>query len=891
MPHRFQTLLTLTAVVALAASGFAADAVTAPVKERYRSAATDEVPDFQRHLVPLLGKLGCNGRNCHGSFQGRGDFRLSLFGYDFEMDHEGLKDRVDTDSPADSYALQKALLIEPHEGGRRFEVGSWEHHLFLRWIEGGAKPRAADSATLVRLDVTPKELLYSKPGETTQLRAIAVWSDGTQEDVTCLCRFQSNDDAIASVTTNGLVTAADTGDTHVVVFYDNAVIPVPVLRPVSNQVGPKYPQIAARTPIDAAILEKLGKLGIIPSDLCDDAEFLRRVSLDIAGTLPTAEEVRRFLADSSPDKRSRKVDELLETPAYVAWWTTQFCDWTGANNNTLINLNPVKPQDGSSDWYNWISRRVAENVPYDQLMEGIIVAESRLPGESYREFCERQSSYYNDPKQSFADQPGLFYYWGRNNFRTNEDRAIGFAYTFMGTRIQCAQCHKHPFDVWTQDDFDQFEQFFARVNFVNNGGDRREYEKLLAEVGAQDIKNANERRRAISKAVMAGKTGPFPEIIIRPYRPERRPADNAAQRRRNTPLSPIAKVLGGETVNLAEMRDPRQALMDWLRHDEKQLFARALINRVWANYFHRGIVEPTDDLSLANPPANQALFDYLAHGFVENNYDLKWLHREICNSDTYQRSWRPNDTNAGDERNFSRAVPRRIPAEVALDALYMATAGDRRANSYLTDVRDRAVAIPGVGRQRNPATYALTVFGRSTRESNCDCDRSLEASLLQVVYTRNDQDIYQMIDRGDGWLRQLLQSPAPASVAQDAPNRPEVDLVQRLERQIARLKNSEGNASPERLAELQDRLAVARRRARAMQEAQARSSADGPKGSVPMETGKIVEETYLRILSRYPTDSEREIASEFLTAGNNSSTSVRNLIWTLVNTKEFVVNH
>lgn len=886
MPRMFATLSLVT--VLLAASLASGADVLPPVSQRYATADAAETPDFQRHLVPLLGKLGCNGRACHGSFQGRGGFRLSLFGYDFKMDHEGLVERIDTGAPDDSYALQKALNLEPHEGGQRFQAGSWEHHLFRKWIADGAQQRPDDAAALVRLEVTPSEVIYQAAGVETQLKAVAVWSDGTQEDVTCLCRFTTNDEAIAAISTGGKLTSGEPGDTHVVVFYDNAVIPVPVIRPVSDQVGPKYPQVATKTPIDAAIVDKLAKLGIVPADVCDDAEFLRRVSLDVAGTLPTAAEVRAFLADSSPDKRARKINELLETPAYAAWWTTKICDWTGCNDNQLNNVNPAARQNGSQDWYDWVFARVAQNVPYDELVEDIVVAESRKEGESYRDYCERMSSYYHKGGGTFADQPGLIYYWGRNNFRTDEDRAIGFAYTFMGTRIQCAQCHKHPFDVWTQEDFQQFEKFFTRVKFERNGGDREEYQKILAEAGAAK-KAGNDQRRALADAVAAGKVIPFPEIAISQVSRSSRKSEGK-DRDKGQATSQMARLLGSNEVDLATIADPRTALMDWLRNDSKQLFAKALVNRVWANYFHRGIVEPTDDLSLANPPANAALLDYLAKGFVEHGYDLKWLHREICSSDAYQRSWRPNATNAHDERNFSRAVPRRLPAEVAYDALQLACTGDQRAATFDTDLKGRALAIPGVGRNNiNGANYALTVFGRSIRESNCDCDRSAEASLLQVIFTRNDSEIYEMLDRRDGWAAQFGASKSEAPTDRNAAKRREVE--KQLERARAYLKEATGKSESEKkIASLQKRVdELEQQLAKYPQpeERPAQSSTAEPAGDV----ARIVEEAYLRTLSRFPTEQERTVAATYLASASDLAAGARDLLWTLVNTKEFIVNH
>ncbi|MEW4527491.1 DUF1549 and DUF1553 domain-containing protein [Maioricimonas sp. JC845] len=881
-----KTIASLAVLVTCTPGMLRADDVQAPASTRFQNADTDETPDFQRHLVPLMGKLGCNGRACHGSFQGQGGFQLSLFGYDFDMDHENLMDRIDTDAPADSYALHKPTLQEPHEGGKRMEIGSWEYNLFLSWIRGGAAPKSQDAATLTALEVTPKEIRFSEAGQTQQLKAIAVWSDGTREDVTCLSRFQSNDTAICEITDSGQVTAGESGDTHVVVFYDNAVVPVPVLKPVSDRTGDNYPQVATSTPIDEFVVSKLSKLGIIPSEICTDEEFLRRVSLDLAGTLPTAGEVRAFLSDQSPDKRARKVEELLETPAYAAWWTTRLCDWTGNSDQQLNNINPARGNTASSDWYDWIYKRVAENVPYDELVEGIVVANSRRPDETYREYCERQTRMLrDDATETFADEEGLTYFWGRRNFRSTEDRAIGFAYTFMGTRIQCAQCHKHPFDVWTQSDFQQFEQFFARINFARNGSDRKEYQAMLKELGVEKLRGG-EQRRAISTAAKEGKTVPFPELIVQTPRlsPAQRKRLEAlkAKGRDVTIPQQTARVLGGETINLSEIDDPRTALMDWLRHDSKQLFAKALVNRVWANYFNRGIVEPTDDLSLANPPCNQELLDYLARGFVENGYDMHWLHREICLSDTYQRSWRPNDTNLHDERNFSRAVPRRLPAEVAVDALAAATISDDKAAQLLEETSKRAIGLPGIPRNRSAGNYyALSVFGRSIRESNCDCDRSSEASLLQTVFVRNDETVHELIDRRDGWIRQLARG-AAASSGRSGDNRKVEAARERMERLERNLRRARDNGAKKQIESLTRQLRTLRRQL---------ADIEPEPSDIDLDVASVVEEAYLRTLSRLPSEQERAIAADFVSSSEDPLAGARGLLWTLINTKEFLVNH
>ena len=774
-----RTLSLTAAIFSLAVPAMGAE-VTAPVSSRFAAAEVQEVPDFRTHVAPLLGRLGCNSRSCHGSFQGRGGLRLSLFGYDFKMDHDNLAtgedSRVNVETPEESLMLQKPISDEfGHGGGHRLDEGSWQHRLLVNWIKAGAKPVPADHTDLVKLEITPAEIVFSKKGQTSQLKAVAHWSDGTSEDVTPLCRFQSNSDQVAEISTDGLVTSAESGDTHVVAFYDAAVVPVPVMRPVTNQVGPKYPKAEAPTRIDALVVEKLKKMGIVQSDLADDAQFLRRVSLDLTGTLPTAAEVSAFLADSSADKRARKIDELLETPGYAAWWTTRLCDITGNNDDNLNNVTPVRSR-ASQEWYDWIHKRVAENKPYDELVAGIVTAVSRDEGENFKEFSEAMSDIYRpDSDAEYSDREHMPHYWARRNVRQPAERAISFAYTFMGIRIQCAQCHKHPFDQWTQSDFEQFTGFFSRVTFGTNPASRDEYAELQKKLGLEG-KRGNEVRRALPALLQEGKVIPFQEVYavaprptnnnrnnnstIRRFRQQleelekklkqaksdndedkvkqfKQQVDRAKQRlervkaqgnrQRGGQGVATAKLLGGEVIDLNKHADARKPLMDWLRNANNAYFARAFVNRVWANYFNVGIVEPPDDLSLANPawpPSNKPLLDYLTQAFIDNHFDMKWLHREIANSRTYQLSWQPNETNTGDLTNFSHAVPRRLPAEVAYDALTLATASDSKAAELHRDIDGRAISIPGAGVRRNATSYALQIFGRSVRDTNCDCDRS-----------------------------------------------------------------------------------------------------------------------------------------------------------------------
>lgn len=901
------------------------DTVQDSVVVRYASPeAAVEEPDFQKHVVPLLGKLGCNGRACHGSFQGRGGFRLSLFGYDFGLDHDELHGRLDPETPSDSLILQKPLMQVQHEGGQRLKEGSWEHHMLLRWVQAGAEGRMDPPPTLQKLEVTPAEILFSADGQQQQLRAVAIWTDGTREDVTALTRFQTNDDQIADITDDGMVLAGTSGDTHVVASYDSAVVPVPVIRPVSENFGDRYPLSPTPTRVDELVVQKLRKVGIVQSETCTDAEFLRRVSLDVTGTLPTPAEVRAFLADTRSDKRSLKIDELLERPGYVAWWTTKLCDFTGNSDDKLNNVTPVQTE-ASKQWYAWIEKRVRDNVSYDKIVEGIVMAVSRDPGESYEEYCEEVSGLYKKGgpgAAAYADRNSLPHFWARQNFQTSEDRVIGFAYTFLGTRIQCAQCHKHPFDRWTQDDFQQFEGFFkGTVGRQNVRPDaKKQYDEMVAGFdGTQGLKG-NDLRRVLAERVQAGDTIPLAEVYaVRakavPVRNKDRKKDNGKPDRR--PVAPAtAKILAGPVVDLTQYDDIRQPLMDWLRSPDNPLFARAFVNRVWANYFNVGIVQPSDDLNLANPPVNAPLLDYLAAGFIESGFNMKWLHREILNSRTYQLSWIPNSTNRLDERNFSRAVPRRIPAEIAFDMLVQATRNSAKNEEFVSAVDKRALSIPGAGlrnRNRNPADYALTVFGRSTRESNCDCDRTEEPSLLQTIFVRNDGQLLALMDDNDGWLQQVAKENQltfqrrsqadPADAKKDQKKQVQDRFRVQIKRLKERLAEAEKADNPGQVKALKEQLAKTKNQARKMgvpdEAAQEQADAAVPESPAPGITAateallldEIVNDAYLRTLSRFPTSEEMHTSQSYIKAEADPVDGIRSVLWALLNTREFMVNH
>jgi hypothetical protein len=500
------------------------------------------------------------------------------------------------------------------------------------------------------------------------------------------------------------------------------------------------------------------------------------------------------------------------------------------------------------------------------------------------------SSYLDkDSGKSFAEHPTLPQYWARQNFTNVDDRALGFAYTFLGLRIQCAQCQKHPFDQWTKDDFDRFKGFFGRARYAEAPGTKEEARQMIEKLDIDTKgKNGNQLANLLSAQAAKGKVVPFRELyVVEPAKPDSKNADRKKDKDKGKKQQVVrgrtAKVLGGEEIPIDQMEDPREALMDWMKSEDNPYFAKAFVNRVWASYFHRGIVEPADDLSLANPPCNAALLDHLADGFRKSGYDMKWVHREIANSRTYQLSWQANETNRLDERNFSRAVPRRIPAEVAYDAVRQVTASDQESAKFLGDIEKRAIADPIVTTQQNRNNYALTVFGRSIRESNCDCDRSMEPSLLQTVFLQNDQELLDMIDRRGGWVDQMLRASGDQSS-----DRAE-DLKQ-VERQIDRaedvLKKAKESKNDKRIDQARELLAKAEKRA-----AELRKVEDQPVKADADRIAEIVKQAYLRSVNRLPTKTEQQRAVAYFQESGDVKVGTRDLLWALLNTKEFVVNH
>ncbi|MBI3879584.1 MAG: DUF1549 domain-containing protein [Verrucomicrobia bacterium] len=906
---------------ALAASALAKESATSrlrPASERFADLAKAEDPSFRRHVVPLMSRLGCSGRECHGAFSGQGGFRLSLFGYDFEKDHKAITQdsdggeaevRVNLKEPLESLIVTKGAMLTKHKGKERFKKDSWEYNLLLKWVQDGAKLDVEQTGDFDRLEVFPKEIVFQKAGDVVQLKVLAHWRDGTIEDVTQITRFRSNDDSVAAISDTGKAESKGKGDTHIVAFYDNGVLPVPAMLAMSEFTGSKYPKVPTKTKVDEMVVGKLRKAGIVPSEICTDSEFIRRVSLDLTATPPTPDAVRAFLADKSPDKRAKKIEELLKTPDYAAWWTTLLCDFTGNNPRQLNTGGDLQLNDRfSRQWYDWIYKRVNENTPYDQLVAGIVLASSRSrPDQSYEDFAKEMGSYFRDDNRAdFACRDNMPYFWVRQNVRKAEEKALAFAHTFLGVRIECAQCHKHPFDQWTQTDFKQFQAFFEPVNYGGRGESKEDvnYASLSRAIrekigyDQKTDKNRNMLRTEMQKMLRAGEMLPWQEVYVS-QRPQRKMSDKEIERMKQRDpnfngrvITP--KILGGEEVMLNSFPDPRGPLMDWLRAKDNPYFARALVNRAWAVYFGRGIVEPADDMNLANPPSNKELMDHLATGFAAHGFDMKWLHREIANSDTYQRSWKTTPSNKLDEKNFSHAMIRRLPAEVVFDSITIATASASGQKKFNEDLDNRAIGPNASisGKTRGGDNYTLSTFGKPARLANCDCERTSDPTLLQTLYTRNDPSFLQLVDSqkrdGSGWIDELRRATSPES----SPERIKAELAKleagkaRLTEQRTERANGKLLAEKDRqkfeaqMAEVDERIARAKK-----------TLASSQSGGAAVDFDRSIEEVFLRTVARPPTKEEFAKAKQDVDAAPNKVDGVRELLWVMLNTREFMVNH
>lgn len=654
------------------------------VPVRVEGSHLSEPPSFVKDIVPVLSQAGCNALACHGSPVGKAGFKLSMFGFEPELDHPVLIKqprtapetgvRVDLSNPEASLILQKATMSVPHQGGLRFKKDSEEYRLILEWLRAGA-PFSADE-DLVRVTavtVAPKERVFQRSGLKQRLLVTATYSDGSTEDVTHKSVFVTNDDGVASVDTAGVCASTGVGDTAVFARYLGVVGVARCLAPQPEPAPAKeYAGFVPNNALDRHTLARWQRLRFVPAGNTTDSEFLRRVSLDLTGTPPPPEKVREFLADNRPDKRSRKIDELLSSADYADWWAVFWGD--NLRNNSRLLL-----ADGAKAYRAWIREAVEKDKPYNEFVRELVVASG-------------------DTTQV-----------GAANFfriaRTPPDIAEQTAQLFMGIRLQCANCHNHPFEKWTRMSYHQFAAFFARINVRNNPK------------GSMVAVNPKGEYR-------------FPDT-------------------RND-LSPTP--LGEQPLSIAGDQDRREALASWLTAPQNAFFARNLVNRLWAQLFGRGIIEPADDVRVTNPASNEPLLDELAGEFVKSGYSVKHVLRLIANSRTYQLSSLAGPRNSRDNQNFSRSYQRRIKAEALLDAVSLATGIPEAFNGHPAGTR----AIQLVDNRVN--SYFMDIFGRPRREVVCTCEREETANLTQALHLINGQTLQSKLGSPKGRIAELEKS-------------------------------------------------------------------------------------------------------------------------------------
>ena len=705
----------------------------------------DPAIDFVSQVVPIFTKHGCNGGGCHGKSGGQNSFRLSLLGFEPAEDHEHIVTeargrRVSLTAPRQSLLLTKATAAIPHGGGKLLTDSTADYDLLLQWIEEGCQPSSSTPPTVTGIEVFPTERRL-KPSGQQQLRVLARYSDGRVVDVTRLAQYEGNATELADVDKAGLVQVATTatdqrsGTVAIMVRFCSRVA---VFRGVLPLDVPLAELPAAdtfsRNLVDRHVLDHLRKLRLPPSPVCDDATFIRRITLDLAGRLPTPEETRQFLAASESTKRDALIERLLASPDYADHFAMK---WSAILRNQRSD-NELHRR-GSYAFHAWIRQALQENRPYNEFVADILTASGEV-----------------------ATNPPVIWYRQVKDINQQVEDA---AQLFLGQRLQCARCHHHPFEKWGTDDYFKLAAFFSQVS----------------------------------------------------RKPGTQPGEDRIYHRRGTPQAKGPKamhapaVLDGATAAVASSDDPRTTLATWMAEPDNPFFARSLVNRYWKHFFAVGLVEPEDDLRITNPATNPALLDGLAAAFIDSGFDLKAVIRLICQSRTYQLASEPNAFNAEDRQSFSRYYARRLPAEVALDAVDRLTLDPTRFQGVPPGTR--AVELP----DPNFDNYFLTVFGRPKADSACECERGSAANLAQCLHLINSDQV------------------------------------------LAKLKGK-----------------------------RAQSLADDTARTI---TEKI-DELYLVAFSRSPRSEEQAAIEAFLAARSDTpETAWQDVLWTLLNTKEFLFNH
>ncbi len=631
--------------------------------------SSSTVPSFRRDVMPVFFRAGCNSGTCHGSARGKDGFMLSLFGYDPDGDYrrtvaEMPGRRVNTALPQESLLLLKAIGAVPHTGGKRFERDSDLAKVLIAWIEAGAPDDVGNVPDVAGIAVSEPSIVFDKTSETVDLQVTATYADGSTRDVTHLALFGTNNSSVAEIDSEGRVSSKGPGDTTVFARFSRFTVgaEVIVLPSIEGFVWPNPPE---NNFIDRLVFERLQKLRIAPSELCDDETFLRRVTLDLAARPPTVEEYEAFMADTSADKRSRKIDTLLDSEDFTDYITALWGELFRINSQDYTGrADSHKPANAFNAW---LRDQIAADRPFDEVVADMTTAVGSTN-------IDGQTGLYTMLIKDYKLNPKVL--------------AADYSQLFLGVRMQCAECHNHPFDRWTMDDYYGFVSFFTCVE-RKTGSDSRDR-----------------------------------TVIFDPSAP---PAMHALDGRR------VPAKLLGEVEPVGGEGDPRRALAAWIKDPENDLFNRNIVNRLWAHLFGVGIVDPVDDFRATNPPANGPLLEALAARFAEHDRKLRPMVRDICNSRVYQLSIEPTPSGKDDQRQFSHAQLRRLRADVMLDSIVAVTGEPRSFPNAPTGTK----AINYINRNHYYSAtgdFVLDTFGQSPRDTVCDCDTRTDPSLTQVMH-------------------------------------------------------------------------------------------------------------------------------------------------------------
>ena len=664
-------------------------------------AAADEAkvaPSFANDVVPVLSRLGCNSGACHGKLAGQNGFKLSLRGFAPELDYtsitrEARGRRIAKSRPRDSLLLAKPTMRVPHKGGKALAPGTPEYTTLLAWVAAGAPGPVAGEIAVAGITVEPASAAY-KPGEKRGLKVVARYTDGSARDVTRLALFKSNEEGVATVDERGEVVARRPGSTAVMAIYQGQVAAHVVTTPYDANIDDNL-YVSRHNYIDDHVMSKLREIRLEPSAPADDPTFLRRAYLDLTGSLPEPEAASAFLADASDGKRHKLVEELLASAAFVDYWASFLGE--------LMQNRQERDQDkrgrkGVRGLAIWLREQVREDRPWDAVVRDVLTARGPL-----------------------GQEPAGGYFLVN---RKPEDLAEAATHAFLGTRLQCAKCHNHPLERFTQEDYYGMAAFFTRVKTDGKQTD----EGPAVDVG---VPGRRGREGAKTDGEKVGVSQPRTGQFLPP-----RPLDRTE-------------------ITLRAGQDPREALADWMTSRRNPLFARAIVNRVWKRFLAVGLVEPVDDLRATNPATDEPLLDALCADFVAHNYDLKHLMRTIVDSRTYQLASDPTPGNAVDRKFYSHYYPRRLGAEVLADALSQATGVAEPFEGYAVGLR--AVQLPDPRVQ----SYLLDTFGRPERVTACACERSDEVTMPQVLHLMNGEALDRRIDAPEGRLGALLASGKP----------------------------------------------------------------------------------------------------------------------------------